>query len=130
MNHRSRHRSATMLVVAALLAGADATTALGHSEVTSSSPAQGAEVKRFPTRMTVSFDDPIGRLGVMTVTRNGAGNLVKSARIAPTNARTALITLKRPGPTKRAGLYRLTWRVTGPDGHAVSGVIVFRVRPS
>jgi methionine-rich copper-binding protein CopC len=116
-------------VLAAALAVAAPAVALAHTEVRSSSPRDGAVLARTPAAMAVTFGEPIGRLGTMTMTRNGAGNLVKSARIAPRNARTALIALKRPGAAKQAGRYRLTWRITGADGHRLSGTITFRVRP-
>lgn len=121
--------AAPSLVAGALLAALATTPALGHSDVTASSPAHGSTLTRVPARMTVTFGDAIGRLGSMTVTRNGSGNLVKATRTSPTNARTAVITLTRPGPKKQAGLYRLTWRIVGADGHRLTGVIAFRVRP-
>jgi methionine-rich copper-binding protein CopC len=122
-----RRRVATVLA-GALLATVAAAPALGHSDVASSSPARGAVLVRVPAQMKVTFSEPIGRLGVMTMTRNGRGNLVKTARRAPNDARTAVIGLKRPGPRNQPGTYRLTWRIVGADGHAVSGVIAFRVR--
>jgi methionine-rich copper-binding protein CopC len=102
--------------------------AAAHSQVASSSPAAGAVLERPPALMRVTFSDPIGRLGRMTMTRNGVGDLVRSVAIAPRDRRTVLISLKRPGPRNRAGTYRLSWRITGADGHRVGGVIAFRVR--
>ena len=31
-------------------------------------------------------------------------------------------------PVPQAGTYRLTWRITGADGHRLTGTIAFRVR--
>lgn len=121
-------RRALVLAGGALVAAVAASPALGHAEAVSMTPKHGTTLTRVPAQMTVTFGEPIGRLGAVRVTRNRAGNLVKGARIAPANARRAVITLKRPGPRKQAGLYRLTWRVTSADGHPVSGVVVFRVR--
>ena len=116
------------IALAAALALALPAAAVAHTEVRSSSPRAGATLTRVPTTMAVTFGEPIGRLGTMTMTRNGAGDLVRSARIAPRNAHTALISLKRPGPARQAGRYRLTWRITGADGHRLTGTIAFRVR--
>lgn len=121
-------RRATFIAAGALLAAVAATPALAHSDVTSTSPAKGATLTRTPAQMAVTFSDAVGTAGKMTVTRNGAGNLVKSARISPKNGRTVLIRLKRPGAKKQAGTYKLTWRVTGADGHALRGTVTFRVR--
>lgn len=126
---RSTRFAAPALVAGVLLAAVATTPALGHSDVTASSPAHGSTLTRVPAQMTVTFGDAIGKLGTMTVARNGTGNLVKASRTSPTDARTAVITLKRPGPKKQAGLYRLTWRIVGADGHRLTGVIAFRVRP-
>ena len=123
-----RLRIAAALAAASCMAALGAATALGHSTVRSSSPKAGAVLARSPATMTISFGDPIGRLGTFTATRNGEGNLVKSVRISPRNARRAVVSLKRPGPRKQHGTYRVNWRITGDDGHAVKGVISFRVR--
>jgi methionine-rich copper-binding protein CopC len=37
-------------------------------------------------------------------------------------------TLKRPGARYRAGVWRVTWRVTGADGHTLTLTAGFRVR--
>jgi methionine-rich copper-binding protein CopC len=121
-------RHAALLLAASLTLALPAPV-LAHTHVISSSPREGARLARVPAVIAVTFGDPIGRLGTMTVTRNGAGDLVRSARIAPRDRSTALIFIKRPGPRKRAGTYRLVWRVTGADGHRVAGTIAFRVRP-
>lgn len=121
-------RRATTLVAGALLAALAAGPALAHSGVTSTSPARGATLDRVPARMAVTFSEAVGRAGTMTVTRNGTGNLARGARISPKNARTVLVTLRRPGPKKQAGRYRLTWRVTAADGHALTGTVSFTVR--
>lgn len=126
--NRSLRRTAAALAGASALALA-AGSASAHTEVTSSSPAHGSKPVRPPATMTVTFGEPLLRAGTTTMTRNGVGNLVKSATIAPGDARTVVIALKRPGPRKHAGVYRLRWRATGADGHAVTGLIVYRVVP-
>lgn len=126
MNRTTRTIALAAACAATLTAGAG--VAAAHTEVRSSSPPAGATLTRVPTTMAVTFGEPIGRLGTMTMTRNGAGDLVRSASISPRNARTALISLKRPGPARQVGDYRLTWRITGADGHRVTGTIAFRVR--
>ena len=117
------------LAAASCVAALGATTALGHSGVESSSPRSGAVLERSPVRVTITFSGPVARLGTTTATRNGEGNLVRSARISPGDASRVVVALKRPGPRKQAGTYRVSWRVTGSDGHAVRGVIAFRVSP-
>jgi methionine-rich copper-binding protein CopC len=78
--------------------------------------------------VTIGFSDQIVRLGRFVATRNGDGDLVKSARISPRDATRVVVSLKRPGPKKQNGTYRVIWRVTGVDGHTVNGVVAFRVK--
>ena len=121
-------RFAAALAAASCVTALGAATAHGHSGLESSTPKAGAVLARTPATVTIRFSGPIVRLGAMAATRNGVGGLMKSARISPTDATKIVVTLKRPGPRKQAGSYRVSWRVSGADGHAVSGVIPFRVR--
>ncbi len=125
---RARTRRIALAAIVAVAAALPA-TALGHGDSpVTTTPKDGAALKRVPATVTVSFGDTIGRLGAMRVTRNGAGNLVKSARISPRNAAAAVVTLKRPGPKAQNGAYRLRWTVTHADGHVQSGIVRFTVR--
>jgi copper transport protein len=121
-------RTAAALTAASCVAALGATSALGHSGVESSSPRSGAVLERTPAQVTITFAGPVARVGTITATRNGRGHLVKRAYLSPRNASRVVVELKRPGPKKQPGAYRVSWRVTGSDGHAVRGVIGFRVR--
>jgi methionine-rich copper-binding protein CopC len=110
------------------MAGLAPAAALGHTGVESSTPRSGAVLERTPARVTITFEGPLARVGRVTATRNGDGNLVKRARLSPRDASRLVVELKRPGPKKRAGAYRVVWRVTGGDGHTIRGVIGYRVR--
>jgi methionine-rich copper-binding protein CopC len=123
--------AAAAVAAVACVAAFGAATALAHDELKSTSPRTGATLARTPAAVTLTFEEPIGKLGKVTATRNGQGDLVKSARTMPRNAAKVVVTLKRPGPKKQAGTYRVGWRITSDDGHPVSGVVTFRVkRPS
>jgi methionine-rich copper-binding protein CopC len=75
----------------------------------------------------MTFGETVGRLDRVTVTRNGRGNLVRSSRIAAGNAARVVATLKRPGARWWPGVYRVTWKVTGADGHTQTLTAGFRV---
>jgi methionine-rich copper-binding protein CopC len=124
-----RTRAAAALAAATCAASLGAASAFGHTGVESSSPKSGAVLARTPARVTITFAGPVLRVGTITATRNGQGNLVKRAYRSPRAASRVVVELKRPGPRKQAGAYRVIWRVTGSDGHVVRGVIGFRVRP-
>jgi methionine-rich copper-binding protein CopC len=114
------------LAAASCVAAAGAATALGHTGAVSSAPRSGSVLAHTPARVTIVFAGPVARVGTVRATRNGKENLVKRKFVSPRNA--SVVELKRPGPRKQAGAYRVVWRVTGPDGHPVSGVVGFRVR--
>ncbi len=129
-NAPALRRAATLaaLAAASCVAAAGAATALGHTGVESSTPRSGSVLARTPARVTIVFTGPVVRVGRVRATRNGEGNLVKRKYVSSANASRVVVELKRPGPKKQAGAYRIVWRVTGTDGHAVSGVVGYRVR--
>lgn len=102
--------------------------ALAHDEAQSTSPKKGAVLSALPAQVSVTWGEPVGRLTGATVTRNGKGNLVKTARIDRSNARKVVATLNRPGARWQAGTYRVTWRITAADGHRQTLVVGFTVR--
>jgi copper resistance protein C len=120
-------RTIAAAVVAALCLGAGATTALAHTEIESSSPPDGATLSRLPAKIVLTFEQPIQRVRVVVVKRNGAGNLTKTFLQDPSDARRVLVTLRRPGPRWQAGRYRVNWGITATDGDPVTGVVAFRV---
>lgn len=101
--------------------------ALAHDEVASTFPKAGAALPHLPKTVSATYGEPLGRLTSATVTRNGKGNLVASARIDPTNAARAVATLKRPGRRWQPGAYAITWRAVAADGHAQTLKVSFTV---
>jgi methionine-rich copper-binding protein CopC len=118
-------RAAALAAVA--LAGA-AGAALAHEEVARTTPARAATLQNLPPKVTMTFGEPVGRIDGVRVTRNGKGDFVKTSRIDPRNAARVVATLKRPGGKGRKGLWKVTWRITGADGHAQTFTAGFRVR--
>ncbi len=68
-------RTIAAALAAALCLGAGATTALAHTEVRSSSPKDGATIARLPARVVLTFAEPISRVRLVVVKRNGKGKL-------------------------------------------------------
>ena len=122
----------TARIVAAALAVAacaaiGAGVAAAHDEVEATSPVRGAVLTRLPAKVSMTFGETVGRLNAVRVTRNGRGNLVGSSRIDAGNAARVVVTLKRPGVKWWPGTYRVTWRITGADGHRQTLTAGFRV---
>lgn len=121
-------RSLIAVLGAAVCATAVTGVALAHDEAASTSPKRGAALSALPAQVSVTWGEPVGRLNGATVTRNGAGNLVKAARIDPANARRVVATLSRPGSSWQPGSYRVIWRITAADGHKQTMVVPFTVK--
>jgi methionine-rich copper-binding protein CopC len=120
-------RGIAAALAAAVCLGVGAATALAHTEVESSSPRDGSTLSRLPARVVLTFEQPISRVRLVVVKRNGKGNFAKTFEQDPRDARRVLVTLKRPGVKWRAGRYRVNWLITATDGDAVNGVLAFRV---
>ncbi len=121
-------RTLIAVLGAAVCATAVTGVALAHDEAASTSPKKGAALTALPAQVSVTWGEQVGRLNGATVTRNGGGNLVKSARIDPANARRVVATLNRPGKKWQPGSYRVTWRITAADGHKQTLVVPFTVK--
>jgi copper resistance protein C len=98
--------------------------ASAHNSLVSSAPADGAELRRAPTAVTLTFDQPVGRrFGVVAVTGPGGEKVQAGAlQVSGTKATQQLRTLSRPGT------YQVAWRVVSADGHPISGTFRFRVQ--
>lgn len=118
-------RAARVAAVTCLgLAGAAvaAPPAAAHSDLASSTPADGAQLARPPATVTLRFTDDIEpRFATVTLSA-GTGEP------APLPTRVDGSTLTAEPPTDTApGAWRVAYRVVSDDGHPISGVLTFTV---
>lgn len=106
-----------------LLPLAAATPAAAHSELRRSVPAANAVLDAPPERIELHFNERV-QLTALRLHRMG-GEEVALPRRAIREARSEIIAL----PPLPSGDYRAEWRIISADGHAVGGVIPFRIRP-
>lgn len=112
-------RRAVVLLLLLLAPVLLATPACAHTELVRSTPADGAELKRAPERLTLVFDEPVALADVRVVTMDG--NRLPVSRLGRDGVRVAL-------PRSGAGETAVTWSVIDEeDGHASSGRIAFAV---
>jgi hypothetical protein len=124
MTHRTRtgrFRAAGLLALA-LLALLPA-SALGHAELSSTSPADGDVVEESLTRLTADFTEDLADGSAMTL-RDAAGTVVAEGGIHPSNERLLLIVLDEPLPS---GEYAIEWQALAADGHIERGTYRFTV---
>ncbi|MDX6302202.1 MAG: copper transport protein [Nocardioidaceae bacterium] len=113
----------TTVVAAVLMLLVSAAPASAHSELVSSSPANGTRLDHAPPQVTLVFTEGINLIpgGLQLLDTRGA--TVKTA--APT-AQGNTITWPMPG-NLGSGAYVVNWRIISADGHPVSGAFSFGV---
>ena len=110
--------ASTLLAIGCLVC--TATPAAAHDVLVSTSPADKATVASTPAAVVLTFDQPALAIGTELVVDGPAGPAQDGKpQLVDTTVRQAL----KPGSP--AGTYRVQWRVTSADGHAVSGTFSF-----
>ena len=97
-------------------------SAIAHSMIASSEPADGATVAQAPARINVTFDSPLRIVSVTLIAESGDDYAVD-----PLAGRSAAETLAVEPPPLPAGRYELAWRGLSEDGHTLSDAIAFTV---
>lgn len=120
------------LLVALALGLAVPTSVAAHVAVTSASPAEGSTVKSTKT-ITLAFDKPVDQataaasivMTAMPGMPNHGEMLIRNFTMAWSQDRQSL-TLKLKNPLPK-GTYEVRWQARGTDGHAITGVVNFKV---
>ena len=120
---RSTRRAMAILVMMAssvMLAGG---LASAHSQLVSSSPADGATLAEPPTSIVLTFNEALIPDVDSVSINDESGNVVASQSITPDGAE-----LRVPWPSGLpAGTYQVAYRVVSGDGHPVVGAINFTI---
>jgi methionine-rich copper-binding protein CopC len=125
LRHHTLRPCRLVAALASALALGGATTASAHTEVKSTSPADGATVTRTLTRVTVTFTGELKR-GTLRVVSPG-GKVVSDGNGGrdPRNTRRLLVGLKS---SLKPGSYKASWTVVAADGHKQKGSFHFKLR--
>lgn len=109
---------AAVAVTAGVLVAAP-TSAMAHTELESTSPADGAVLSEPPATVSFTFNEEL-LPGTDTISVNDdAGNVVATAAVEPVGA-----TISMPWPAEAtSGTFQVAFRVVSADGHPVSGAI-------
>ena len=111
----------TVMLAASVVPGAAPASA--HSQLLSTSPADGAVLPEAPASVVLTFNEALIP-DVDSISINDArGNVVASRSVEPVGA-----TLSVPWPDGLpAGAYQVAYRVVSGDGHPVTGAIMFTI---
>jgi methionine-rich copper-binding protein CopC len=117
-------RRALFAVLIALLSMSAVPTAQAHTEVISTEPADGAQLKKAPAQVTLTFAEPPLDTGLAVVAQGPDGQADLPTEVKG-NTVIASWPLGTPG-----GQYRVSYRVVAADGHPITGQLGFSVAGS
>ena len=122
--------------------------ALGHSELVSSTPANGSTVKTMPSAVQLKLDDAVemsfstfkvyaytgtvtnGKLrafaSAKTALKNDAAARADAGTTSTGTTKTVSLKLK---PKLNSGVYVVMWKALGADTHTVEGYVYFTYKP-
>lgn len=114
-------RAAVVVLAAALALLAGTAPAWAHTELESSTPADGASLDRAPAEIALTFSEDVPADGA-TITVTGPDRADRVAGPATAADGTLTVPLQ---PLGAAGPYTVEYRVVSDDGHPVSGTVTF-----
>lgn len=125
----SRLHAIRLALVLSIVAGFAVTTprdAFAHAAFVGASPQPGARVETAPSRITLSFTEPLQRrLSSVKLIELASGKQIPVALSTDGKSRLLMV----PRATLKTGPYRLNWHtVSTEDGHALEGSFSFGVR--
>jgi methionine-rich copper-binding protein CopC len=98
------------------------TSALAHTHLAKSDPADGSTLAKAPERITLQFEHPV-RVTELTIQKGAekSEKLLTSLPEAPSDK------ISATAPKLAAGVYVVNWRAVSSDGHVMSGKVRFTV---
>ncbi|MGY8635457.1 CopD family protein [Bradyrhizobium sp. 14AA] len=111
--------AASIAVLACALFGTIA-PARAHAELVSAEPADGVLLASSPTKLWLTFSEPVKALRLQLKLPSG-----EVLSLAP-NVSGKTLVVDEPGSVS-VGTHLLSWRVVSEDGHPISGTILFSV---
>jgi methionine-rich copper-binding protein CopC len=122
----ARTRSLRAVLGSILLLALSASTVAAHVVLMSSTPAAGANLQTAPTQVMIMFDHELNpdlsHFTVADASSAAVGTGAVDLTVADRNVMTGAVTITQPG------IYTVSYRVAGVDGHQVTGSFSFGYR--
>ena len=103
--------------------------AFAHTTLIASNPAHNAVLTKLPSKITLTFEDPLLTLGKTAINHvlvtDPMGSVITSGIDVVKGA--AVTDVFKSGQAA-SGKYSVSYRVSALDGHIVSGKFTFRIR--
>jgi methionine-rich copper-binding protein CopC len=116
-------RTALSVLLAGLALVLTATPALAHTELKTSSPADGASLSAAPEKVTLTFEEAV-TLPKNPISVTGPGGVSWTVGTATINGASISAPVQPAGP---AGQYRVNYSVIADDGDTVKGAVTFNL---
>jgi copper transport protein len=113
------------VVLAALCVLVGAPAAWAHATVVSTSPAEGAIVPHAPTRVSATFDEPVGVSSDSLEVFAPDGSRVDTGGTTHGSTPAQIVVALKPGLGN--GTYTTGWHVISADSHRVQGAFTFSI---
>jgi len=130
------NRQRTLRLFAAVLLGASiagvpaaGNAAARHLRLVSSEPSKDTTVTVAPTVVKLVFSEAV-KPAVAGVRLRASDSSVVTLGALKNDEKNPAVLLAPITGRLRAGAHRVQWRVTGADGHAISGDFVFTFKPA
>ena len=122
----ARLRRVWAVLAVALLAVVVASPASAHTDLVSSDPENGATLEAAPDQITLKFAEAVLSSGAQIVAKSADGTKVD---LGPAAVSGAKVTSTWPSDAAD-GAYKVSWRVSGEDGHPLEGTFGFSIKGS
>ncbi|MBC2145408.1 copper resistance protein [Listeria innocua] len=97
-----------------------------HAYLENSNPADQSHIKTAPEKVTLVFNEEIEADFPLIEVKDSSGKRVETGKTAVSKKNNHMVEASLPAELK-ADVYSVSWRVVSADGHAVSGVISFKL---
>ncbi|EAE2472829.1 copper resistance protein CopC [Listeria innocua] len=97
-----------------------------HAYLENSNPADQSHIKTAPEKVTLVFNEEIEADFPLIEVKDSSGKRVETGKTAVSKKNDHMVEASLPAELK-ADVYSVSWRVVSADGHAVSGVISFKL---
>ncbi|MBC2267747.1 copper resistance protein [Listeria sp. FSL L7-0083] len=97
-----------------------------HAYLENSNPADQSHIKTAPKQVTLVFNEEIEADFPLIEVKDSNGKRVETGKTAVSKKNNHMVEASLPAKLK-ADVYSISWRVVSADGHAVSGVLSFKL---
>ncbi|EPT6799533.1 copper resistance CopC/CopD family protein [Listeria innocua] len=97
-----------------------------HAYLENSTPADQSHIKTAPEKVTLVFNEEIEADFPLIEVKDSSGKRVETGKTAVSKKNNHMVEASLPAELK-ADVYSVSWRVVSADGHAVSGIISFKL---